>query len=221
MKKSIGLVGVISCFMALSANAQTPATDTLQPPTTPVPQTQTWDPQKNKTVKAITAKYKDKYATKRDSSTIADIYPVIGNYESTTNADAPNVAVSLDPENKGIVWIDGLPQGRVKAMLRQSPATYKIPVQKTEDGKDIPEGVLIFDKEMKTLSIALGSKYNVADPASAFLTGENGEPVVVVTETDGEKTKIKTKTVKNKNKDKTPKAWIYTGSKVEIETVKN
>lgn len=54
------------------------------------------------------------------------------------------------------MWIEGLPQGRVKAMLRKSPATYKIPAQKTEEGKEVAEGTLMFDKETNTLSICIG-----------------------------------------------------------------
>ncbi len=36
-------------------------------------------------------------------------------------------------------------------MLRKSPATYKIPAQKTEDGKDVAEGTMIFDKDANKL----------------------------------------------------------------------
>jgi hypothetical protein len=216
MKKSIGLVGVIASFLALSANAQETPVDSTKPETAT---TQTWDPNKNKTVEAITSKYKDKYAATRPAATVSDMYPVLGNYESTVNADAASLTITLDPENKGVVWIEGLPQGKVKAMLRKSPATYKIPAQKSQEGKDVAEGVLIFDKEMKTLNIAIGKEFNAADPASAFLTPE--ADVTVDVKSDGEKTKVKSKTVKAKNKATAPKAWMYTGTKVEVETVKN
>src|SRR5678815_5921834 len=82
---------------------------------------------------------------------------------STTNADQ-KVTVTLDDQNKGYAWVDGLPQGKVKAVLRQSPATYKIPAQKTESGTDVPEGTLIYDKDTKTISIMLGREYNDQDP---------------------------------------------------------
>ena len=85
----------------------------------------------------------------------------------------------MDEQNKGLVWIDGTPLGRIKGYLRQSPSTYKIPVQKTEDGKDVAEGTLIFDKSSGTLNIVIGKTYNAEDPSSAFMiaTDENGTAV--------------------------------------------
>lgn len=213
MKKTLGIVGVIAfCLAMTSANAQTPQTNTqpvVDPATTPVQQT--WDPKKNPTVTAITSKYEGKYLTARPASTEADIFPVIGKYESGTNADAPSVSIALDAENKGMVWIDGLPQGRVKAMLRKSPATYKIPAQKTEDGKEVAEGTLIFDKELNTLSISIGQPFNAEDPAAAFAAPVE-EPAPAVT------TKSKSKKTKTVEK---PKPWTYTGTKIVVETAAN
>ena len=137
----------------------------------------------------------------RPALTTADIFPVIGKYVSTTNADAPSVTITLDEANKGLVWIEGLPQGKIKAMLRKSPATYKIPAQKTEDGKDVPEGTLIFDKDANTLSIVIGKPYNTEDPSTVFLT--TTEDASMATTEDVTKTKTKTasgKTVKTKTK---------------------
>ena len=143
---------------------------------------QNWDAKNNPTVDVITDKYKDKYITSRPASTTADIFPVIGKYESATNADAASVTISLDAENKGMVWIEGFPQGKLKAMLRKSPATYKIPAQKTEDGKDVAEGTALFDKETNTLSIIIGKNYNAAEPAAAF-AAEPVEETIAVTKT--------------------------------------
>jgi hypothetical protein len=220
MKNTLKIVGVIAfCLALISTNAQTPQTNT-QPVVAPVATTtttttvvQTWDYKKNPAVTAITSKYEGKYLTARPASTEADIFPVIGKYESSVNADAPSVSVALDAENKGMVWIDGLPQGRVKAMLRKSPATYKIPAQKTEDGKEVAEGTLIFDKETNTLSINIGKPFNAEDPAVAFAAPVE-EPAPAVTAKSKSKSK-KTKTVQQ------PKPWIYTGTKVVVETAAN
>jgi hypothetical protein len=159
--------------------------------------------------------------TSKTATKTEDIFPVLGTYESTTNADAPKVSISLDPDNKGLVWIEGLPQGKVKAMLRKSPATYKIPAQKAEDGKDVAEGTMIFDKETNTLSIVIGKSYNVADPSSAFAAPEIG---TIDESTANAEVDVKTKPGKTKTKTKVkkpeqPKAWTYTGTKVVQETV--
>ncbi len=200
MKKSIGIVGGIAlCLITVSVNAQTEP-QTQQP-------VNTWEAKKNPTVDSITSKYTGKYIAPRPALTSADIFPVIGKYESATNADAAAVTISLDGQNKGIVWIEGLPQGKVKAMLRKLPAVYKIPAQKAEDGKEVAEGTLIFDKETNTLSICIGKLYDAVNPAIAF-TALVEEQVITV------------KTSKTK-KAAVPKVWTYTGTKLVTETAVN
>jgi hypothetical protein len=93
--------------------------------------------------------------------------PALGSYRSTRTA-GEEVTITLDEENIGIIWIEGLPQGRVKALLRQAPATYKIPAQKTKSGKYVPEGTLHVDPATKELSIFLGKPFNSAEPTSVF-----------------------------------------------------
>jgi hypothetical protein len=209
MKKT--LIGMAAfCLAIISTNAQTP--ENTQPVSTPAPQTQTWDPKKNPTVTAITSKYEGKYITARPASTEADIFPALGKYESSTNTDAPSVSIALDAENKGMVWVEGLPQGKIKAILRKSPSTYKIPAQKTEDGKDVAEGTLIFDKETNTLSINIGKPFNAENPAGVFAAPVEEEPAPATTSKSKSK---KAKTVKE------PKAWIYTGTKLVVETAAN
>jgi len=176
---------------------------------------ETWDPKKNPTVDSISAKYKDQLVPPREPITTNMIFPVLGQYQSSVNTDAASVSISLDPQNKGVVWIEGLPQGKIKAMLRKSPSTYKIPAQKTEDGKDVAEGTLVFDKETNTLNICIGKPYNTADPLLAFAPVVE-EPVVVETKTKTAKTKVKTKKVAE-----TPKPWMYAGTKLESATAKN
>jgi hypothetical protein len=155
-------------------------------------------------VDSINAKYRDKMLAAPTAMTTEQIFPVIGKYESGTNPEAPVITITLDDQNHGIAWIDGLPQGRVKALLRKSPAIYKIPAQKTEEGKDVAEGTLIFDKDLNTLSICLGKEYNVEDPASAFAAPVVEEPVVVKAKNG--KTKVK--------KPAAPKTWMYTATKI-------
>jgi len=166
-----------------------------------------WDPQNNPTVAAISAKYKDKMIAPKSALTTEDIFPAIGNYESVSNPEATMVNIRLDEENKGLIWIEGLPQGTIKAMLRKSPATYKIPAQQTADGKDVAEGTLIFDKERNALSISIGKEFNAADPAAAFLVATEEEAPVTTTKSKSSKTK----------KVKEAKPWVYTGSKIVKE----
>jgi hypothetical protein len=224
MKKIIGImVGIAFTLFSASVYAQ----DTTKPQTTtpPPPQTSTWDPAKNPTVDALTAPYKGKLIPVRPALTSADIFPVLGKYTSTTNPEAASLTISLDDQNKGLVWIDGLPQGRVKAMLRKSPSTYKIPAQKTADGKDVAEGTLVFDKVAGTLNICIGKPYNAEDPSTAFTVAEEETTTEATTP---EVTKIKTKTkvkgqptVKTKVKvPEQPKPWMYSGTKVDA-TVMN
>lgn len=191
MKKTIlAMGGLVLTLLSVSVSAQ-----------------QTWDAKKNPTVDSIAALYRDKIVSAPVPPTREDVFPVIGKYESATNADAAHISISLDEQNKGIAWIDGLPQGRIKAMLRKSPATYKIPAQKTAEGNDVAEGTLIYDKQTNTLSICLGKVFNAEDPASAFVPVE--EPAASTV-----------KNVKSK-KPVTPKAWIYTGTKLSKETAMN
>ena len=205
MKKTFLITGVIALFstLAITTSAQE----------TPVKETTTqenWDAKKNPTVDSIMSQYKDKYVAAKPAQTIADIFPAIGEYESATNAETAKLSITIDPNNKGLVWIEGLPQGRVKAMLRKSPATYKIPAQKTEEGKEVAEGTLMFDKETNTLSICIGKEYNTTDPSAAFMMAEE-EPAAKVSKNS----KAKKTTV--------TKPWIYTGTKIAVveETVMN
>jgi hypothetical protein len=213
MKKTIFVMaGAVLSLLSLSAGAQVP--DSTKAPETTVPSTTTpttWDYKKNATVDSINAKYKDQLTPARTALTTEQIFPVLGQYQSSVNADAPSVTITLDEQNKGMVWVEGLPQGKIKAMLRKSPSTYKIPAQKTEDGKDVLEGTLIFDKDANTLNIVIGKPYNVEDPNAVFAVATE-EPAV-------EEVKTKTKTAKTKVKTKTVvKPWTYSGTKIETTT---
>lgn len=132
--------------------------------------------------------------------TIEKIYPVIGTYQSAgSEQDGPmKISVMVDENNKGVAWISGLPQGKVKALLLKSPATYKIPVQKTEEGNDVAEGTLIYDQDTRALSLCLGCTYNYQDPSSAFAISDESN-------------------AKASKKD-AKKHWVFVGTKLEQST---
>jgi hypothetical protein len=209
MKKTIGMMGGFALSMLfLSVSAQEP----VNPPPTTNPTA--WDAKKNPTVDSINAKYKNNMVPAREPVTIEKIFPVLGQYQSTINTDAPTVSISIDPENKGVIWVEGVPQGKIKAMLRKSPSTYKIPAQKTEDGKEIPEGTLVFDKEANTLNMVIGTPYNPEDPLAVFNTATTVEQPA-----QADAKEMKAKTAKSKTKTKTKvKPWTYSGTKVNVET---
>ena len=191
------MAGIVLSLLFITASAQ---------------ESETWDPKNNPTVDSITSKYKDNIIPPRPQLTMDMIFPVLGQYESSVNMEASNVSITLDPENKGLVWVEGLPQGKIKAMLRKSPSTYKIPAQKTEDGKEIAEGTLIYDKETNTLSICIGKPYDLNNPMSAF-SPANEESMTEETKTTKSKAKAKV--------TEKPKPWMYVGSKLESATAKN
>ena len=120
------------------------------------------------TVDSIEAKYK--LLPMPEGTTLEKTFPVLGTYQLTNaNNTTGDLIITLDSTNKGIVWIDGLPEGRVKAYLMQSPATYRIIPQKSATGKWVPEGTMIFNTETNALNISLGAPYNQADPGSIFV----------------------------------------------------
>lgn len=167
------------------------------------------------TVDSIEAKYK--LQPMPDALTIEKTFPVLGTYQlGATTADAAQgtIVISLDSANKGIVWIDGLPEGRMKAYLKKAPATYRIVPQKTESGKQIPEGTLVFDPSSNTLNIALGKPFDEMDPASVFNfnTPANND---VATTTGSNQVKVKSK--KGASKTKT-KLLFYTATKAMAST---
>jgi len=254
MKKTFFLAGIASFLLTLSINAQQDSTKPMQqdttkqmlqdttkqaqelqqpaqsqPTTTQSQPTTTMEQKKygNPTVDSILSKYT--LVPMPNPITTEQIFPVIGQYQSTANADQ-KITVTLDDQNKGFAWVDGLPQGKVKAVLRQSPATYKIPAQKTESGTDVPEGTLIYDKDTKTISIMLGREFNDQDPASVFTnatatTEDQSMATNDQTKMDKEKPSVtKTKGSKTKTKakvEKKPEPWVFTGTKIEQTTAAN
>lgn len=131
--------------------------------------------------------------------TDAAIFPVLGKYEYTDKeGNVATVTVTRDIENKGQIWVNGMPQGKFKADLKASPATYKVLAQKTlqndvEDavietapaeesnsdskvtattarysGKSLKEGTLIFDSTSNQLYLNIGHKFDQENPAGVF-----------------------------------------------------
>lgn len=99
--------------------------------------------------------------------TSAHIFPALGTYTGTGSSTA-SASITLDENNKGIIWIDGLPQGRFKALMKKAPSTYKIPAQKGEGGKPVQEGSLYVDPATGELTLVLGRPFNDRD-ANGFL----------------------------------------------------
>ncbi|MES1214100.1 MAG: hypothetical protein ABUT20_01180 [Bacteroidota bacterium] len=210
MKKAALFAAIVLMFSAVNAQEAKPAV------TSP-------------TVDSIAAKYK--LQPMPEAIAIDQVFPVIGEYQpsampmpATTDATATpapatteaapavvsNLKITLDDQNKGLVWIEGLPQGKVKAMLRKSPSTYKIPAQKTAEGNDVKEGTMIYDKDTKIISISLGKAYNDADPAAAFAPAPAVEEPVAV----APKAK-KGKKVKAMKPVVVEKPFVFVGTKIE------
>ncbi len=243
MKKFAIITSAVLIMFSAAVNAQT---DTV--PKTPTEQqvpVETTDPVPAQPVATEKPANNDKYNNwsadtykmqpMPEALTTEKIFPVIGTYQLTNNEGASaTVNVMLDPSNKGIVWIEGLPQGKIKATLRKSPATYKIPAQKlgedevssemdSKDSKtaknvkatrELPEGVLIYDKDTNVLNVCIGCKYNNEDPAVAFLSNDDATATDDMDKTQKkEVAKSKSKSVKTSK----IKPVHYTGTKV-IET---
>jgi len=149
--------------------------------------------------------------------TIEKTFPVLGTYQlTTTDGATQDVTVTLDSANKGIVWINGLPEGTLKAYLKRSPAVYRIVPQKSESGKQIPEGTLFFDPSTNTLSVVLGKAYDEADPTAIF-SNLNATGNTDLTADNGTEVKVKTKTPTSKSKTKT-RLVFYTATRAETST---
>ncbi|MBC7949425.1 MAG: hypothetical protein H7Y42_16180 [Chitinophagaceae bacterium] len=197
MKKAAILAGAAFFLLSAAANAQTDSLPS-QPVKTKTDQWNNHSPEKYKLQPMPEALNREK------------VFPVIGKYNVTDKDGVTTpVSIAIDETNKGIVWIEGLPQGKIKAQLRKSPGIYKIPVQKSADDKDVSEGVLVFDRDNNTLDVCIGCTYNIEDPTAAFTAAQ---PEVAVTEVKAKKGVVKTKT-----KMKPVKTWKYSGTKF-VET---
>lgn len=178
--------------------------------------------QAQSTVDSIAAKYQ--LQAMPQPLTVEKTFPVLGTYQlnaspagavtTGTSTDAAaatqQVTITLDTANKGVVWIEGLPEGRMKAYLRHAPATYRIVAQKSETGRAIPEGTLIFDPNTNLLNIALGKAYDDADPSAVFNMNAAASTDAVAAAPATVKVKTKNSGVKTKSK-----VFFYTATKME------
>ena len=169
------------------------------------------------TVDSIRAKYK--LQPMPEALTTEKAFPAIGTYHLTGTTDTTSaITISMDSASKGMVWVEGLPQGKFKAYLKQSPATYRIVAQKTEAGTSVPEGTLIFDPSTNTLNVALGKAYDDANPAEIFTLNPAAGAAAstdVTTATAGTEVKVKTKTKDSKTKSK---VVFYSATKADQNT---
>jgi hypothetical protein len=150
---------VAAMFIGAVANAQTttpPATDTATTGATLID---------TSVGKAYVAHPDRLQGLTTETLTSAHIFPALGTYKGAGSSTA-EVTITLDETNKGIVWVEGLPQGRFKALMKKAPSTYKIPAQKSESGKAIAEGTLYVNPDTDEITIVLGRSYNDANPTS-------------------------------------------------------
>ena len=174
------------------------------------------------TVDSIRSKYQ--LQPMPEALTLEKTFPVIGTYQMTAkDGSTQNLVVTIDSVNKGIIWVEGLPEGRFKAYLKRSPGTYRIITQKAENGKQVPEGTLVFDPATNTLNVALGKKFDDADPVAVFALNPNATLTTDVTATTdatttttvATPTEVKVKSKKGDTKSKT-KLLFYTATKAEV-----
>lgn len=186
------------------------------------------------TVDSIAAKYK--LIPMPEPLTVEKTFPVLGTYQlaadpsmatatastatttdattSTATSFSNNVTITLDSANKGVIWVSGMPQGTFKAYLKRSPATYRILAQKTDAGKEIPEGTLMLDPATNTLNIALGKDFDEADPAAIFALNPalNSTATTDASATTDNTVKVKVKTPTSKSKSR---VTYYTATKFD------
>lgn len=166
------------------------------------------------TVDSIHAKYQ--MQPMPEALTIEKTFPVLGSYQlTTTDGSAQTVTVTLDSANRGVIWVAGLPEGNIKAYLKKSPGTYRIISQKSQDGKEIPEGTLLFDPSTNTLNVALGKAFDEADPTAIFSNMNATTNTTDVADNNTPQVKTKTKTAAGKTKAKT-RLVFYTATKTQM-----
>lgn len=220
MKRTAIITGLAFLAMSVTVNAQTDST------ATPVTQGTT---DSTMSRPATNDKYNnwssDQYKMQPmpEALTQDKVFPVVGRYDLTDKEGAQSqVTISLDETNKGYVWVDGLPQGRIKAILRKSPSTYKIPAQKLgeeKDAKSVAEGVLIYDKDANLLNVCIGCTFDNENPNVAF---QPADAAATEEAAATEQTAKKTKTAKTAKTAKTKVAKVkpvhYSGTKVIEQT---
>lgn len=164
------------------------------------------------TVGSTTTSTTTNSSTSATSSTTTTSDNTNSSSPATANGSAGTVVITMDSSSKGIVWVDGLPEGRMKAYLKKSPATYRIVPQTTSTGKVISEGTLVYNPDNNTLNISIGAPYNEADPTAIFNTANSNNDVAAapMPASGTGKVKVKTKTANSKTKNR---VMFYSASK--------
>jgi hypothetical protein len=222
MKKNFLLAAVLSLTIAATSFAQTAATPEVPRNYKPQPK---------------------ELAPMPGELTDEMIFPVLGKYDYVgKDGEVASVTVTRDAENKGVVWINGMPQGKFKADLKQSPGTYKIPVQKTlqndvdgavaveataadatgkpsprYSGKSLKEGTLIFDSASNKLYVNVGAKFDEENPSAIFpeMTADDSTATVAsAEEVDATQENAKKAEKKDKKKTSLAKGTNYVLTKV-------
>lgn len=168
MKNTFLLLGAL--FLGVAVNAQTSPKaptpvlkDTVASTTTTAPTTLV----DTSVGKAYVAHPDQLLTLTSETLTPAHVFPALGTYKGTGTSTA-QVTITLDSINKGIVWVDGLQQGKFKALMKKAPSTYKIPAQKSATGKDVSEGTLYVNPDTYELTVVLGRPFNDADPTASL-----------------------------------------------------
>lgn len=163
--KNTSFIAIALLFGAV-ANAQTtpttPVTDTTANPATVLVDTSVG--------KAYVANPESLKGLTTETLTMAHIFPALGSYKANRTSTG-DVTITLDSVNKGIVWVEGLPQGKFRALMKKAPSTYKIPAQKSESGKQVPEGTLYVNPGTNELTVLLGQPFNDANPSTSLTIG--------------------------------------------------
>lgn len=164
----------LALFAGVVANAQTsspspakPATDTTVKPTADTANTSPTTLVDTSVGKAYVANPEKLKGLTSETVTPEHAFPALGTYKGSGSSTA-DVTITPDSANKGIVWVDGLPQGRFKALLKKAPSAYKIPMQTSANGKAVSEGTLYVNPETNELTIVLGRPYNDANPTPSL-----------------------------------------------------
>lgn len=160
-------------LLTAAAGAQTTPTQPSTP-STPAPAQSPTNPDSSATVLADSTVYAAYISNPEELKGLSTetlrpehAFPVLGSFNAS-GSSTETLTITQDATNKGIVWVEGLPQGKFKALMKKAPATYKIPAQTTESGKAVAEGTLFYNPSSKEVTIVVGRAFNDADPQAAL-----------------------------------------------------
>lgn len=153
---------------------------------------------------------------------------ILGNYQpananttepSSTSSNVTNttgnVSITVDDQNPGKIWVEGIGANKFYAYLKNESNIYKIPAQKVGDSK-VEEGIVAYDEASKQVHIRIGSGYNDADPQASLNTTEATMGTVTGSATD--KPSNKGKSVAHTAKKPVKKIISFDGNKTDVGT---